>query len=957
MSKRVVVLAVLSILASGLQVLAQPHIVSVGPEEYLGANGRLPHIATDSKDQPHVVVDIGGSTVNYFYDKIGGSWQTSSYNSGGQSAQAYNPHIEINEFDQAWISVVKWYSHGMGMMLRENMATSPVFRKYSATTGGAGGLPVSNLSIDPTINNQSVVYGGNGGYWEKVGWNGSAFYSLGTGNMGTGSGGEKNYFWISKAGDFNHPGGKVQAVWHACTDWSYQNSVRAEAGKGRQVWANFGTYPYMGDDGAYPIVVSDNVEPQTAYIANDFGKFGGPGIVMNIWKGDNTSGDGHFVFSASGLLIIDASGTSGLRRFEPQLYPANNGGVWVCYQAGSLMRVRYIPSDVTSAAQIGEGATFTGVMGALCVDKAGDLHVVYNNAGIKYRKLEVSGDKGNNSSEQTMASDFDGDGTDDICVYRPATSQWFIKGSLVGEYSVQWGTPGDVPAPADFDGDNIDDICVFRPSEGNWYVKGSTGANPIHNLGTEGDSPVPGDYDGDGTNDVGIFRAAADDTETNLWAVNLSGGGQVLSNYGLPGDVPLPADYDGDGTTDLGVFRATDQAYQNNLFVYDGSTAGHQEVAYGIAGDRPVPADYDGDGATDIGIFRPSSGMWYAHGSTDGPLAMQWGASSDTPIPGDYDGDTNADVSIYRDGDWFILQSSGGNLADGIFLKSEPPYDWGIPGDVAVSDMYDADTAKDIAVFRSSNARWYIKQTADGYREVQWGAPGDIPVQGLWDADAVVDIAVYRPSDGNWFVKQSVGGAGLVNWGAPGDVPVPSDYDGDGMLNNAVYRPSEGNWYIRPAGGGPPDIVTWGSPDNGDIPVPGDYDGDGTNEVAVFRPSDGTWYIKGSGFVQFGASGDIPIAQKVDGNNITDMILFRPSDGTWHVRLDDGTTTSPALQMGAPGDSPEPGDYDGDGLFDYCILRGGGEWYILDSSTGRLRAGIRPISWGIPGDEPLGQKP
>jgi CSLREA domain-containing protein len=242
------------------------------------------------------------------------------------------------------------------------------------------------------------------------------------------------------------------------------------------------------------------------------------------------------------------------------------------------------------------------------VDKAGAFNWDIRNIG---QFLHGQG------TDIPVPGDYDGDGDDDVTVFRESNSTWYVLG--VGPF--QYGTTNDIPVVGDYNGDGIDDIAVFRESNNTWYIRG---IGP-RQYGTTGDIPVVGDYNGDGIDDVAVFRPS-----TNNWHIY----GQGFFAYGQSGDIPVVGDYNGDGKDDAAVFRPS-----NNTWYIRGIGP----FPYGTTGDIPVVGDYNGDGIDDIAVFRPSNDTWYIRGI--GPV--QYGEANAVPVPADYDGDGVIDIAVF----------------------------------------------------------------------------------------------------------------------------------------------------------------------------------------------------------------------------------------------------------------------------------------------------------------------
>ena len=69
-----------------------------------------------------------------------------------------------------------------------------------------------------------------------------------------------------------------------------------------------------------------------------------------------------------------------------------------------------------------------------------------------------------------IGSDFEGDGKEEIAVWRLRDGNWYIIRSSDGTVvPYQWGTAGDIQVPGDYELDGSTDIAVWRLSDGNWY--------------------------------------------------------------------------------------------------------------------------------------------------------------------------------------------------------------------------------------------------------------------------------------------------------------------------------------------------------------------------------------------------------------------------------------------------------------------------------------------------------
>ncbi len=170
------------------------------------------------------------------------------------------------------------------------------------------------------------------------------------------------------------------------------------------------------------------------------------------------------------------------------------------------------------------------------------------------------------ASDLPVVGDWDGDGLDNIGIYRPVGSGFYLDMDGNDVWSAPdrrafFGVNGDLPIAGDWDGDGIDEIGVFRPSLRRFYLDmdnsgtwtpGDRSAGP---LGAAGDLPAVGDWDGNGIDDLGVYRPSNSGFYLDMDGNGIWSGPDLRGTFGAPGDKGLVGDWNGDGYDEVGVYR------------------------------------------------------------------------------------------------------------------------------------------------------------------------------------------------------------------------------------------------------------------------------------------------------------------------------------------------------------------------------------------------------------------
>ena len=327
---------------------------------------------------------------------------------------------------------------------------------------------------------------------------------------------------------------------------------------------------------------------------------------------------GRIRFAGAGVLLV-----AGAAWAQPNLVA--NGSFEAPVVSTPFLRI-FAPSSVITGWQITQGSV--------------DL-----TSSLQWQQVH-----GNNSL------DLDGDRIADPTVWSPGageTGRFQVRlSSRNGAVrAVTFGQTGDDPTQSgDYDGDGIDDLGVYRGPFGSpvgplqvRFLRSSNAALGVVGTGTgvNGDQfPISGfDYSGDGLADV-VIQQADTTTPANARFRMFSGlSGVQFSTFvlGLASDVLIPGSHVGSAWADVTTSRNV--LGNREWRTRDSQTAVEAPaVTFSTTADTRIGGDYDGDGLSDYAFWRASAtpGASAFQVRTSSNIATIWtvnfGQQNDFPV-------------------------------------------------------------------------------------------------------------------------------------------------------------------------------------------------------------------------------------------------------------------------------------------------------------------------------------
>ena len=462
------------------------------------------------------------------------------------------------------------------------------------------------------------------------------------------------------------------------------------------------------------------------------------------------------------------------------------------------------------------------------------------------------------AGDTPIIGDWDGDGDDDVGIFRsldpnPSTNSFYLDLSLTGgQHELGpyiYGNVGDKPIAGDWDGDGDDNIGVYRPSTEQFYTDSNIPPYPMSLYVTVSESPDP--VTSGGTSQVTIRVTTTGGTPVSGASVSVSAtGGSLIPTSGTTdanGDfkptytaptVTTPQTYTISATTSKTGY--TSGSASDTITVYQSSTT-----------LTPITGDLNGDGTDSYGTFDPSTAGFTFNGKT-----IHFGTSTDLPIMGDWDHDGKDEIGVFRPDEggqskFYLITRDWATFSDGANAGAADktiPFGY-YPNNIPIAGDWDGDGDNDIGGFNPDNNNFYLyilnlpSSSATPYAphpSVSFGTAGDTPIIGDWDGDGDDDVGVCREYDPDYssnlvfYFDLDLGGNQADLSPAPignnGDVAVIGDWDRDGDDDVGLYR--AGAFIIDPDLNIPHDLVYL---DNGIVKVGVDLEWGGAISVIMHQ--------------------------------------------------------------------------------------------------------------------------
>jgi subtilase family protein/VCBS repeat protein/peptidase inhibitor I9 len=334
-------------------------------------------------------------------------------------------------------------------------------------------------------------------------------------------------------------------------------------------------------------------------------------------------------------------------------------------------------------------------------------------------------------NDRVFPFDYNGDGKDDLFLYRPGTGSVFVlKFDCTQNFTSVIHVPDDGPTPEngiggfdllsandrvfpfDYNGDGKDDLFLYRPGSGSVFV-----------LRSEGD---------------GRFTAVVHVSDNGPTLPNGIGGYDLLSIN----DRVFPLDYDGDGKDELFLYRPGSSAVSVLKFDSNGSFTKMGSFSRTI--EQVFPFDYNGDGKADLFLNSPSNNTQYvlkSEGNGNFTQVNSFFQPIDRVFPFDYNGDGKDDLFFYWPGTGSVIVSKSlgnGNFTAFLNQKGIGGYDLLSINDRVFPFDCDKDGNDDLFLYRpGTGAVFVLKYDGNGSFSLVFGVGdnGSVPPNGIGGFD------------------------------------------------------------------------------------------------------------------------------------------------------------------------------------------------------------------------------